>query len=384
MLRQILVCFFTTCLIFCSSTNSFGQGSNAYLNPPQLIENPGQNENYTAQSRKFTGISSLAVTATGRMWAVWYTGITPSEDHNNYVAVSTSSDGGESWTEVLAIDPDGPGPVRAFDPEVWIDPNGKLWIFWAQQVRPPKSTPSGVWAITADDAESENPKWTDPKRLADGIMMCKPVALSTGEWVLPSSYWHVTEESATMVVSVDQGETWQVRGAASVPEPIRNIDEHMIVERNDGSLWMLVRIRGGIGESVSFDRGYTWSTVVPSRIQHPNSRLFIHRLHSGNLLLVKHGPVSIKTGRSHLMAFVSKDDGRTWSNGLLLDERPGVSYPDGQQASDGTIYITYDYDRRGAQNILFTSFTEDDISIGTDNSRWKGYNNRKVISKGGE
>ncbi|WP_372935186.1 hypothetical protein, partial [Mariniphaga sediminis] len=62
----------------------------------------------------------------------------------------------------------------------------------------------------------------------------------------------------------------------------------------------------------------------------------------------------------------------------------GVSYPDGQQVSNGKIYITYDYSRRGAQNILMTSFTEDDIKTGSDNSLLKVYKNRQIISKGGK
>ena len=146
---------------------------------------------------------------------------------------------------------------------------------------------------------------------------------------------------------------------------------------------MLVRTKYGIGESISVDKGYTWSPLVPSNIQHPVARFFIHRLNSGNLLLVKHGPIDMQTKRSHLMAFVSKDDGHTWSNGLLLDERPGVSYPDGQQVSDGTIYITYDYMRKKDQNIYMTSFTEDDILCASDRKILKVFNSRKVISKGG-
>ena len=92
----------------------------------------------------------------------------------------------------------------------------------------------------------------------------------------------------------------------------------------------------------------------------------------------------MKIGRSHLMSFISKDDGRTWSNGLLLDERPGVSYPDGQQTSDGRIYITYDYKRSEEQKILMTSFTEDDILSGTDSKILEVFRHRNEISKGGK
>ena len=84
------------------------------------------------------------------------------------------------------------------------------------------------------------------------------------------------------------------------------------------------------------------------------------------------------------MAFISEDDGKSWSNGLLIDGRSGVSYPDGDQSEDGTIFLTYDYSRNDKQHILMTSFKEDDILASTsDISIWKVYNNRKIISDGG-
>ncbi|MDD4756463.1 MAG: sialidase family protein, partial [Prolixibacteraceae bacterium] len=179
-------------------------------------------------------------------------------------------------------------------------------------------------------------------------------------------------------------QTWSVRGGVNVPENFRNFDEHMIVESKNGSLRMLVRTNYGIGESISTDRGHNWSPLVPSRIQHPPARFFISRLNSGSLLLVKHGPVDMKTGRSHLMAFISEDDGFSWSDGLLIDERPGVSYPDGQQTADGKIWLIYDYNRTKDQNILMTSFTEDDVVSGSTRKVMEVFQSRRIISRGGE
>ena len=111
-------------LLLCLSLVTFGQKENPHLLPPEIITNPSKTQDHSAETRKFTGIPSLAVSAKGRLWAVWYTGKTPGEDKNNYVVVSTSSNRGKTWEEVIAIDPDGQGPVRAFDPEVWMDPEG--------------------------------------------------------------------------------------------------------------------------------------------------------------------------------------------------------------------------------------------------------------------
>lgn len=251
----------------------------SHVGPPKPL--------HAITKRAFQGIPSMSVSQGGRLWATWYAGITPGEDHNNYVVLSTSGDGGKSWKEVLVVDPDEGGPVRAFDPELWIAPDGKLRLIWAQA---PKGTVGSVWFLKIEDPESEQPTYAKPERITAGVMMCKPLVLSTGEWVLPVSTWIKTAKSARMVVSKDKGATWSVRGACHVPKNIREYDEHMFVERKDGSLWLLARTRYGIGESVSTDRGVSWPDLKPSTIAAPTARFFIRRLNSGNLLLVKHGP----------------------------------------------------------------------------------------------
>lgn len=376
-------------LILCQINPLKAQDKVNFLLPPQLVSDPDHYYKYAPESRKFTGIPSLAISPNGRLWATWYVGITPGEDENNYVTVATSDDNGITWDEVLVIDPDGRGPVRTFDPEIWLDPSGKLWVFWAQGITRKIQVEqdghiAGVWAITADNPEAKKPNWSAPRRIAEGVLMCKPTVLSGGDWALPVSTWFLTDNSAQMVVSTDQGRSFSVRGSCHVPEGIRTFDEHMIVERKDKSLWMLIRTKAGIGESVSTDNGKTWSTLKKSDIEHPSARFFIRRLHSGNLLLVKHGPIGEQTGRSHLMAFLSKDDGKSWSKGLLLDGRAGVSYPDGQQMKNGKIYITYDFSRTDEQTILFTSFEESDItSPDYDSKILTVFKNRKTISRGG-
>jgi predicted neuraminidase len=321
----------------------------------------------------------MAVAPKGRTWATWYAGVTPGEDHNNYVVLSTSGDGGKTWKEVLTVDPDGGGSVRAFDPELWIAPDGRLFFFWAQMDKGQPDTQLGVWCMETAEPDTAQPKWGPPRRLGDGVMMCKPLVLSTGEWVLPISKWRTHDHSAQMVVSTDQGKTWTIRGACNVPGDVRNYDEHMFIERKDGTIWLLVRTKYGIGESASTDRGKTWPELKPSRIPHTASRFFIRRLESGNLLLVKHGPFDKKTARSHLMAFISTDDGKTWGGGLMLDERPSVSYPDGQQTPDGLIRIIYDYSRTGERNILMATFREEDAGAAQEVS--KDVRLRQLVSK---
>ncbi len=371
-------------LFACVCLTCFAQSDKpAFLNPPEIITDPGRYYKYSEESRKFTGIPSLAVTPGGRVWATWYAGPTPNEDDNNYVILSTSENGGKSWEEVLIVDPDGRGPVRAFDPEVWISPDNTLWLFWAQTIQF-DGTISGTWCIHTRDIGKKNPRWSEPKRLSDGIMMCKPTVLKNGDWILPVSTWMETDYSAKALATTDQGKTWTMRGGCDVPKKERIFDEHMVVEKRDGSLWMWIRIRNGIGESFSKDSGKTWSEMNIMPMKHPSTRFFVRRLASGNLLLVKNGPMDYLTTRSHLMAFISKDDGKTWSRGLLLDERALVSYPDGQQDEDGMIHIIYDYNRYADKQIFMVSFTEEDVlSEDYDVRLTKVTGNRKLVSQGG-
>jgi hypothetical protein len=206
------------------------------------------------------------------------------------------------------------------------------------------------------------------------VTLNKPVILKSGEWMLPVSLDQrggldvfkgcFTEldplRGANVFVSNDKGATWERRGAATFPNP--DWHEHMIVERKDGALWMLARTAKGLMETVSTDGGRTWAEPTPSAINHPVARFHVRRLASGKILLIKHGAtIETHEGRSQLTAWLSEDEGKTWQGGLMLDERTGISYPDGFQGDDGTVYISYDRNRSTDGEILMARFTEEDI-----------------------
>jgi predicted neuraminidase len=344
------------------------------LQPPVINIAPGPE--YADGTRLFQGIPGIERATSGRLWAVWYAGgpDEPGEGPGNYVVLVTSGDDGKTWSgPKLVIDP--PGPVRAYDPCLWHDPDGRLWLFWAQSYQWWDGR-SGVWAIVSNNSGDETPHWSAPRRPCNGIMLNKPTVLSNGAWLLPASVWERPadprtdpghrkdlgrENGANIHVSRDKGATWSLLGQAFVPK--RVFDEHSVIERRDGSLWLLARAAYGIGESESSDGGKKWAQGREAPIPHVNSRFFIRRLVSGKLLLVTHEPPNKKM-RSHLIAHLADDDGKTWRGGLMLDERASVSYPDGVQALDGTIYVIYDHSRTGDKEILMATFTEEDVAKG--------------------
>ena len=353
-------------------------------NPPRKTIAP--DAAHAPGTRTHEGIPSFAASsANGRMWATWYASPTGGEDSNNYLVLATSEDGGRNWREVLVYDPDGAGPLRAFDPEIWVAPDGRLRWTWTERVSPLAAEAKNKYAgcgadpkndrlVMAEldaDVEPDVGALASPgnvREIARGVMMCKPLVTKNGDWILPVAHWGEAP-SACVYASNDGGRTFVERGGVTLPKNKRLFDEHQIVQLEDGALRMYVRTKGepdGIWEATSTDGGRTWSAPFPSALPHVSSRFFVCRLASGGLLMVKNGrPGEPGKGRCDMTAYLSSDDGKTWPHSLVLDAgRNGVSYPDGQQLADGTIAVVYDYDRVGSRQILLATFREEDIVSG--------------------
>lgn len=363
------------------------------LQPPRVVTELGPD--HVKSSRGAQGVAGIERTAQGRLWAAWYAGKGKRgvESSSSYVVLATSGDDGRTWAEVLVLQ--AARLVHTYDPCLWIDPQGRMWFFWAQSAGVQDGR-MGVWAMIADDADAERPQWSAPRRIANGVMLNKPTVLKNGDWLLPIGLWRDNtsvpnvkfdaeqlgpytiemlthdlgdERGSNVYRSNDQGKSFARIGQVRMPGT--RVDEHMLVQRNDGSLWMLLRNTGGIAQSVSTDGGKNWrpGSLYLSGRTYANKRFFLRRLQSGALLMVRND--SPQGDRSHLTAFVSDDDGATWNGGLVLDERES-SYPDGVQTADGTIYIIYDHQRytlnragqEGVGSVMFAKFQEQDIRAG--------------------
>jgi len=342
------------------------------LIPPRLNTSPLPRYDYDQLDYGMT--IGITRTPRGRLWAAWVAG---EDGPRAFFVLATSDDDGETWSRPrLVIDAQSPNlPMHrsVLVGNVWTDPAGRLWLFFNQSMMQFDGR-AGSWAAVCANPDDVEPRWSAPRRIWHGVTLNKPTVLRSGEWILPVSLNREgfgpfrgafpeldPVRGANVFSSSDSGATWRRRGGVAFPNP--NWDEHMFVERKDGSLWMLARTGNGIMESTSHDGGVTWSPPrEPDGIRHPVARFHIRRLASGRLLMVKHGEtMDTHEGRSKLTAWLSADDGRTWTGGLMLDERKGVSYPDGFQAPDGTIYISYDRNRSTDGEILLARFTEDDI-----------------------
>ncbi|QDU95421.1 sialidase family protein [Lignipirellula cremea] len=345
------------------------------LVPPTLNTSPLPEYGYDKLDYGMT--IGIERTPGGRLWACWVAG---GDSPKAFFVLATSDDDGETWSPPrLVVDshsPDLPEPRSILVGNLWTDPTGKLWLFFDQSMDMFDGR-AGVWAAVCENPDADAPTWSAPRRLWHGVMLNKPTVLSTGEWLLPISLDQRPGfrkfkgcfaeldplRGANVLVSTDQGANWTRRGCVQFPKP--DWHEHMLVERKNGSLWMLARTGNGMMQSTSTDAGKTWTEPTFPAISQPVARFHVRRVASGRILLVKHGEkIDAHEGRSQLTAWLSSDEGETWQGGLMLDERKGVSYPDGFQAPDGMLYISYDRNRSTDGEILLARFTEADILAG--------------------
>lgn len=344
-----------------------------------FITDKNELKKYAPEERLWQGIPSIEVTPGGRHFCTFYSGGTM-EEIGNFVLLYQSEDGVD-YSKLIAVCFEE--AHRCFDPNLWIDPLGRLWFTWA------RFPDYGLFAAICDKPDAEEIVFSEPFCYSHDacVLMNKPIVLSTGEWLFPGALWQPnlmkglghtvlpegTPVGAFAIKSSDNGKTF-VRMGAPKQKSDFSFEEHMILERKDGSLAMYVRTHYGIGISYSYDRGESWTDLAPSGIEGPDSRFHIRRLDSGRVLLLNHKS-SKPRARDNLTAFLSDDDGDSFPYSLTLDEREQVSYPDCAIAKDGAIVITYDRERgawapsfeglyASAREILTARVTEKDIIAG--------------------
>eukprot|EP00958_Prasinococcus_capsulatus_P015916 scaffold1741_cov409-Prasinococcus_capsulatus_cf.AAC.15 len=254
-------------------------------------------------------------------------------------------------------------PVLHFDTST-----GKLWLFYAESrdcIRPAADgiplrwVPGGDIKATTTQTGctgSTSDQWTEPQLIwsqdADTgvpkVIANKLTVLKSGEWVLPS--WKEVpraavplegrscspegmKPSAGVLFSSDKGETWEARGALT--HSLTWLIENTAVQLQDGSLLMFFRSWAGqIFQSLSFDKGWTWSSALPTGLPNPDAKIHLMRLEGSPVLALafndhqKYHDDGYTRFRTKLRVGISEDEGRTWSRIAELDEEdlPGWQY----------------------------------------------------------
>lgn len=366
-----MICRLILTSILASSVLVTALAEDLALPQATVILSPGPD--YSETARVWQGIPGIERAPKGRLWATWYSGDEGEGAIGNYAFVATSGDDGKHWSKPIVIE--GPKGTKIGDPIPWLDPKGRLWVFYNQLTEKTATRPTlrGTCAIRCDDPDKATPTWSAPFLVAkDGILFGKPIIRASGGWLAPFFLMgnQAGRPETCTLLSLNEGESWEWHGGTSIPEPLRNFSETTLAQRKDGSIWMVIRTSKGLYESTSKDEGKTWTEAVAMpQFEGPSTRACMMKLASGAFLLIYHDAKKLKTGaypRTRLTAWLSDDEGRTWPHRLLVDERSSVSYPDAIQAPDGRIYITYDHGRynAGEKEVLVAIVCEEDLRAG--------------------
>ena len=295
---------------------------------------------------------------------------------SEYVGSLTSHDHGRTWS-----DPQQEFAVSgetAHAMQVLLDRRGELQVYYLVIRRGGRKLGVDLfldlWQATTRDGRQA---WNTPKLAHAGAIgaLRGIVQMTSGRIVIPFSTAHPERKAGppvgnfytTAIYSDDDGATWQASSSQLTAPCTEGYNggnygavEPTIVEKQDGTLWMLIRTQTGrMYESTSAD-GREWSEAKPSVFYGSNSPAMLRRLDDGRLLVVwnnaqvgpRHEGQGVYGGRDALHAAISDDDGKTWRGyrevyrdptrhgaGPELRNDRGTAYPDAVQAADGAIVL---------------------------------------------
>jgi len=350
----------------------------------KIIFDPGKE--YCSESRRWQGVPSIEKTG-NRLWAAWFSGGNYEPSTENYAIIAYSDDDGANWLEpYMVIAGDRKEGYRVFDPQLWVDNSGKLWLFWCQDTyaKDAKSSDYNTqgeeierayfcklqqWAMCCEKPEKEIPVWSKSQFMWSGLTKNNVEILKNGRWLV-SAYDIVDTFTFSTKFMVSDDEGYHFIEKKGQVESTNMFCEPMTVQLNDGTLWCLIRtMTGYLDESFSYDNGETWTAAKRTDIPNPSTRFFIGRLKNGMLLLVN-TPSTQFGDRKSLVASLSMDEGKTWKYHFKIDDRRSTTYPDVALDDEGYIYIIYDCQRDNrqiqdaAKEICYAKITADDIIAG--------------------
>lgn len=243
-----------------------------------------------------------------------------------------------------------PGEARrhpCWNPVLFRRRSGELLLFY--KVGPSPSTWWGMMMSSSDDGRT----WNAPRRLPDGILgpiKNKPLELADGTILCGSSVeeggWRVHMEWTR-----DPSGAWSRGPDLNTPPAISAI-QPALLRHPGGILQALCRSKQGMLMEAWGREADTraWTRLAPTALPNPDSGIDAVTLDDGRHVLV-YNP--IRSGRGVLEIAVSQD-GREWSQGVRLEDEPGMeySYPAVIQTRDGRLHVTYTWRRARIKHVV--------------------------------
>ena len=371
--------------------------------PPSLIkinyEGQEAYHKHRINLRIFQGCPQVEISQGGRLWATWFGSNVQAErapyHKDQFSVISTSADDGKTWKEVFIFDPSELLGGGASDPMLWKDPKGNIRFIGLRNIdfKGKDEFASSAWEFTMLNPEDEHTAWTAPRLLGNkNISVMKPLIFPDGTIMRSMDDFKLVGKPDKVRIRFLKEDT-DGKPIFVSEFPVDNdavFAEQMPIIRKDGSLFTFYRAKKGQKFAESFDGGKTWNLGGYYPMQFSiNTKCILKTLPSGRVLLVandvqmkeesgkriyystdengvereleKH-----KTARTRMTAYLSDDDGKTFSHKMLLCDYGQISYPSATLGKDGSIYIVYDQGRSviGQHTIFLSKITEEDILAG--------------------
>jgi sialidase-1 len=307
----------------------------------------------------------VAVLHDGRLLAVWSAFRGGSRDDSTATIVaSRSADGGRTWEPPRTLQRNTGKQNVMSASLVRSRASGDLLFFYGEKN---SAKDLHFWVRRSkDDGET----WGDaaivnPEPGYYVMNNARVLQLRGGRLLAPMAWSPQVFAPGTAFKTVvyfsdDDGRTWR-RGSPDLEAPKRGAMEPGLVELSDGRLLQIIRTQvGKIWRAYSSDLGETWSPAQAWDVTSPESPATIKRLDDGRLALFWN-PVYVE-GEGHggqrtpLVAAVSRDDGRTWSEPKRLEHEEGSSFAYLSATQSGErLLLTYWVGKGGRYGLRFRS-----------------------------
>jgi len=306
--------------------------------------------------------STIASTPTGLV-AAWFGGT--KERHPDVdIWVSRQIEG--NWTTPVEVAngiqfsrPDGKvHRYPCWNPVLFQPKDGPLMLFYKCGPEP-----NAWWGMLTTSTDGGT-TWSEPRRLPEGVVgpvKNKPIQLADGTIICPSS----TEDHGWRLhldTTSDHGRTWSQIGPLNDGVE-RGAIQPSLLFHQDGRWQMLARDsrrKGNVWSTWSNDRGQTWSDLESTGLPNPSSGTDAVTLADGRQLLVYNHRQRLSedapsAGSRGILNVAVSDDGVHWQAALVLEEGDGddeFSYPAVIQTADGLVHFTYTWNRKRVKHVV--------------------------------
>ncbi len=291
--------------------------------------------------------STIAEAANGDLLCLWYGGSYESADDQT-LFLARRLPGKRIWQTPQALIK-GPEPLPG-NGVIFVDGHKRVWIVWCRMEDARPLGRGQGWdncRLMARVSNDHGMTWSDDTEFLDDTLRAvprnPPVYLATGDLVLPLEAIVNGVEGSIFLIGSEGGMRWRQGGFTP------GGSQPTLVQRNDQSLFALMRKAPRLTQIESLDGGETWSEAVPSVLRNPDAGITMTRLANGHVVAVFNDSES---SRTPLSIARSLDEGRTWETPLHLESNPGeYSYPCVIQTSDAKVHVTYTYRRYAIKHV---------------------------------